>query len=223
MIQFRGDSMHLKEYNTFLEFLKQEQKDQAVLFAMQLLEEKKLTIEELYQELLAPSLTMFECDVEDQEVCIWKEHFRTSIIRTILESCYLYIIERRKNIKKIDKRIVVLTPAFEYHEIGAIMVSHYLLLEGFEASYIGANTPKDDILSAIHAYQPDFLAMSVTNPYNIVITKQINDEIKRFFPEVKIILGGQAFVHQNALEAIKYDYLLQTLDDIKKFGKEVQV
>lgn len=214
--------MHLKEYNQFLNFLKKEQKDQAVLFAMNLLKDKKLTIEELYQELLAPSLTTFECDVEDEQVCIWKEHFRTSIIRTILESCYLFIIERLKDVKKINKKIVVLTPSFEYHEIGAIMVSHYLLLEGFDASYIGANTPKEEILSAIRAYQPDFIAMSVTNPYNIVVTKQINDEIKRFFPEVKIILGGQAFVHQNALESIKYDYLLQTLEDIKNLGKEVQ-
>ncbi|MCF7930314.1 MAG: cobalamin B12-binding domain-containing protein [Acholeplasmataceae bacterium] len=215
--------MHLKAYNQFLEYLKKEQKDQAVIYAMSLLEEKKLTIEELYQELLAPSLTTFECDVEDQEVCIWKEHFRTSIIRTILESCYLYIIKRVEDVKKTEKKIVVFTPSFEYHEIGAIMVSHFLLLEGFDASYIGANTPKDDILSAIKAYHPDFVAMSVTNPYNLVITKQINDEIKKQYPDVKIIIGGQAFVHQNALESIKYDYLLQTLDDIKNLRKEVQV
>ena len=213
--------MHVKEYQTFLEILKKEQKDKAVLFAMDLLEKKKLTIEELYQELLAPSLTTFECEGEDQEVCIWKEHFRTSIIRTILESSYLYIVERLKDVKKNNKKVVVLTPSFEYHEIGAIMVAHYMLLEGFEASYIGANTPKEEILSAIRAYQPDFLALSVTNPYNIVITKQITDEIKRFFPEVKIILGGQAFTHHYDAQSIQMDYLLQTLDDIKKFGKEV--
>jgi hypothetical protein len=89
--KIRGEDMHLKEYKTFLELLEKEQKDQAVLFAVKLLENKTLTIEELYQELLAPSLTTFECQEEDQEVCIWKEHFRTSIIRTILESSYLYI------------------------------------------------------------------------------------------------------------------------------------
>ena len=213
--------MHVKEYKKFIEILKKEQKDIAVLYAMELLESKKLTIEELYQELLAPSLTTFECEGEDQEVCIWKEHFRTSIIRTILESSYLYIIERLKSVKKNNKKVVVLTPAFEYHEIGAIIITHYMLLEGFDASYIGANTPKDEILSAIRTYQPDYLAMSVTNPYNIVITKQITDEIKRFFPEVKIILGGQAFSHHYDAESIQTDYLLQTLDDIKKFGKEV--
>ncbi|MFA7055764.1 MAG: cobalamin B12-binding domain-containing protein, partial [Acholeplasmataceae bacterium] len=122
--------------------------------------------------------------------------------------------------KKIGKKIVVLTPSFEYHEIGAIMVSHYLRLEGFDAHYIGANTPKSEILSAIRAYLPDYVALSVTNPYNIVVTKQITDEIKKFFPEIKIIVGGLAFQHEGAKESINVDYVLQTLDDIKTFSKE---
>jgi methanogenic corrinoid protein MtbC1 len=118
---------------------------------------------------------------------------------------------------------VVLTPSFEYHEIGAIMVSHYLRLQGFNAHYIGANTPKSEILSALRAYEPDYVALSVTNPYNIVVTKQITEEIKKFFPEVKIILGGQAFKHDGAKENLAVDYILQTLDDIKRFAKEVSV
>ncbi|OHE27639.1 MAG: hypothetical protein A2009_02220 [Tenericutes bacterium GWD2_38_27] len=215
--------MNYENYKKFLNLLEEEKKDQAVLFAMRLLENKTLTIEELYQEFLAPSLLQFSCKSDDQEVCIWKEHYRTSIIRTILESSYLYIVKRLETVKKINKKIVVLTPSFEYHEIGAIMVSNYLLLEGFDASYIGANTPKDEILSAIRAYSPDYIALSVTNSYNIVVTKQITDEIKRFYPNVGIVLGGQAFVHQHAVESLQYDYLLQSLDDIKAFGKKASI
>ncbi|TNF09291.1 MAG: cobalamin B12-binding domain-containing protein, partial [Bacillota bacterium] len=180
-----------------------------------------VTIEDLYLKLLAPSLSAFTCDHEDADVCIWKEHFRTSVIRTILEISYVFILERLEKVKKIEKKVVVLTPAFEYHEIGAIINTHFLLLEGFDASYIGANTPKSEIISAIRTYHPDFVALSVTNPYNLVITKQTTDEIKRFFPEVKIILGGQAFKNQHALSTINYDYMLQSLDDLKQFAKEV--
>lgn len=210
-----------KEFNHFLKLLRKEDKEQSVLYALTLLDEKKIEIEGLYKYILAPSLMYFECDVEDQEICIWKEHFRTSIIRTILESVYVYIVKRKKQIKHINKRIVVLTPAFEYHEIGAIMVSHFMMLQGFDASYIGANTPKTEIISALRTYQPDFVAMSVTNPYNIVVTQQVCDEIKRFFPEIKIVLGGQAFKNQAALPSIKYDYLLDGFDDIKTFADEV--
>jgi MerR family transcriptional regulator, light-induced transcriptional regulator len=207
--------------NQFLEILDQENKQEAVRFATELLEKGTLSIEELYIQLLAPSLLFFSCKVEDEEICIWKEHFRTSIIRTILEISYTFILKRLNQIPKVNKKVVILTPAFEYHEIGAIMNAHFMLLEGFDANYIGANTPKNEILSAIRAYEPDFIAISVTNPYNLVITKQITDEIRRFFPNVGIILGGQAFREKHNVESIKYDYILQSLDDLKAFRKQV--
>ncbi|MCD4826433.1 MAG: cobalamin B12-binding domain-containing protein [Acholeplasmataceae bacterium] len=211
-----------KEFNQFLSLLKKEDKEQSVLYALSLLESKKVEIEELYKIFLAPSLMYFECDVDDVEICIWKEHHRTSIIRTILESSYAYIVKRKESIQSLHKKVVVLTPSFEYHEIAAIMVSHFMLLQGFDSSYIGANVPKADIISALRSYQPDYIAFSVTNPYNIVVTEQVCAEIKRFFPEVKIILGGQAFKNQAALPKIKYDYLLDNFDDIKKFADEVK-
>lgn len=211
-----------KEFKKFLKLLENEDKEQSVLFALSLLDDEKLEIEDLYKSILEPSLTLFECDVEDQEICIWKEHFRTSIIRTILESIYVYIVKRKAKIKNIFKKVVVLTPAFEFHEIGAIMVSHLMMLQGLNAQYIGANTPKNEIISAIRAYQPDYVALSVTNAYNIVVTQQVCHEIKRFFPETKIILGGQAFRDQAALKSIEYDYLLDSFEDIKKFADEVR-
>ncbi|HPG43347.1 MAG TPA: cobalamin B12-binding domain-containing protein [Acholeplasmataceae bacterium] len=208
-------------FNEFLSLLKQEDKPGAVNYALKLIKENKVTLEELYLHILAPSLIYFQCQEKDEDICIWKEHFRTSIIRTILESCYQYVLERTKDIKKNNIKIVVLTPAFEYHEIGAIMNTHFMMLEGFDAHYIGANTPKVEILSAIRAYHPDFIALSVTNPYNIVVTKQTTDEIKRFFPEVGIILGGQAFKEAQNIEHLTYDYILNSLDDLKQFAKKV--
>jgi methanogenic corrinoid protein MtbC1 len=131
------------------------------------------------------------------------------------------VLKRSAQIKPINKKIVVLTPAFEYHEIGAIMNTHFMMLEGFDANYIGANTPRSEILSAIRAYKPDYVALSVTNPYNIVVTKQTTDEIKRYFPEVGIILGGQAFKDRNHLDNIQFDEVLNSLSDLKAFSKKV--
>lgn len=208
-------------FDAFMAYLSVEDKAKAVNYALGLIDERKVTLEELYLDILAPSLIFFECVEKDEDICIWKEHFRTSVIRTILETCYVHVLKRTESIKKNNIKIMVLTPAFEYHEIGAIMNTHFMLLEGFDAYYIGANTPKVEILSALRAYHPDFIALSVTNPYNIVVTKQTTDEIKRFFPEVGIILGGQAFKDPKNVEHLKYDYILNSLDDLKAFGKKV--
>lgn len=208
--------------NDFMAILNTEDKEKAVQFAIQLLESETVDIKTLYMELLAPSLTHFFCTEQDEDVCIWKEHTRTSIIRTILEISYLFILKSMPKRKEHAKKIVVLTPAFELHEIGAIMNTHFMLLEGLNASYIGANTPKQEILSAIRAYQPNYIALSVTNPYNLIVTKQTTEDIRRFFPEVKIVLGGQAFNHFDLSLGITYDYLLQSYDDLKHFAKDVR-
>jgi MerR family transcriptional regulator, light-induced transcriptional regulator len=123
-----------KEYKIFISHLEKEDKEKSVIYALSLLDDEKVGVDDLYKYILAPSLIFFECDVKDEEICIWKEHLRTSIIRTILESAYAYIIKSKDKKSDIDKKVMVLTPAFEYHEIGAIMVSHLMVLQGFDAS-----------------------------------------------------------------------------------------
>lgn len=206
--------MDSKYYKTFIEFLSQENRDASIEYALNLIKNQKITLEELYLQLLTPALTGFQCDDDDQEICIWKEHARTSIIRTILESVYSYVIERKKAVTSKNKTVMVLCPSEEYHEIGAIIVSHFFALAGYDARYIGANTPKKDIVSAVKALKPDMLAISVTNYYNVVITKKITEDVKSSYPKVKIIVGGQAFAHEDALNQVNYDYYLSDLTKI---------
>lgn len=207
-----------KMYQDFLHYLEYEQKDEALLFILGLLQDKKVTLFDVYDRFIRPSLTEFTCKSDDEDYCIWKEHTRTSIIRTILESTYPYLIELKKDVKPRNEKIVVVCPSEEYHEVGALIITNYFTLSGYDAMFIGANTPKDEILTAIKALRPDYLALSVTNYYNLVITKKITDEIKEKYPEVGIIVGGQAFLNSGALNTIKYDYHLNSKEDILKFG-----
>jgi methanogenic corrinoid protein MtbC1 len=206
--------MQNAHYDTFISYLEKEDKNQAVQYALSLLEQKILTIEALYEDILAPSSHFFACKLKDQAICIWKEHTRTSIIRTILEATYPYIIERTSAVNKRNRKVVVVCPQEEYHEIGAIMATHYFILAGFDAQYIGANTPKEEIISATRVLKPDYLALSVTNYYNLFTTKKIVEEVKRDYPHVTIIIGGQAFSQKGATEQIPFDIHLEHMKDI---------
>jgi len=208
--------MNQSIYQNFVTYLDHEEKDQAIQYALSLLSSNELSLEELYLKVLAPSLSNFHCENEDESICIWKEHARTSIVRTILEATYPYVIERKKNIQLKNKTIMVFCPSEEYHEIGAIIVAHFLSLAGYDARYIGANTPKNNIVSAVEVLKPDYVAISVTNYYNLVVTKKITDEIKSLYPNVKVIVGGQAFSHPNALAQVNYDYYLSSLIDLSQ-------
>ncbi|MFA6627408.1 MAG: cobalamin B12-binding domain-containing protein [Bacilli bacterium] len=212
-----------KYYQQFVTFLDQENKDEALRYALSLLEEEKMSIEQLYATILTPSLTEFSCLLEDKQICIWREHVRTSIVRTILESTYPYIIKRKQKSAKNTKKIMVFCPSQEFHEIGAIIVTHLLSLHGFNAQYVGANTPKEDVINAIRALKPDYVAISVTNYYNLIVTNRMVKDIREFAPLVKIIVGGQAFLHQGALDSVIHDYYLSSQDDIIHFAEEVNV
>lgn len=205
-------------YPKFLDLVNHENKDEAMLYVLDLLKEKKIELYDLYDFFLRPVLNEFVCNSEDEEICIWKEHVRTSIVRTILESTYPYLIEVKKTVKPNNQKVVVVCPSEEFHEVGAIIVTNYFTLAGFDAQYIGANTPKGDIVSAVKALKPDYLALSVTNYYNLVVTKQITEQVKGLFPNVKVILGGNAFSKPGALDYLVYDYHLKTKEDIFKLG-----
>jgi methanogenic corrinoid protein MtbC1 len=203
-----------EKYHDFIFKLDNEAKDECILFILDLLE-KGVSIKEVYEGYIIPALAEYECNSEIEEICIWKEHARTSIIRTILEATYPYLIKQKKN--RINKNIIVACPQLEYHEIGAILAANFFTLEGFDAKYIGANTPSEQIVSAVKIIKPDFVALSITNYYNMVSVKKLTEKLKIDFPEVKLILGGQATKNDATLNQLQYDYIIENHEDIIKF------
>ena len=208
-------------YEVFLKLLDNEDKAGAVRFAINLIQSEQLSLEVLYEQILTPSLNEFYCKLDDRELCVWKEHTRTSIIRTIVENTYPFAAEIAKKAKPTGKSVIIACPSEEYHEIGALIVSHLFLMNGFLPHFIGANTPKADILSAVKALKPDFLALSVTNYYNIIQTKQITDEVVAKHPSVKIIIGGSAFAGADAHGAIHHHFHMNSFQDIRTLAAEV--
>ena len=209
--------MNNQDYKTFYKLVENEDKDQSLLFILDLYEKGK-PIKEIYENYLVRVLNDFKCELEDKEICIWKEHTRTSIVRTILESSYKFLIDQKQKDNK--KSILVMCPQEEYHEIGAIIATNYFTLFGFNAKYIGANTPSDDIISAIKVMKPNYIALSVSNYYNIVVTKKLTERIRNIYPDLKIIVGGQAFADPEKLKQIDYDYCLNSYEAIKDFSLE---
>jgi len=204
-----------QEYQTFLSLLDQEKKDEAILFIHDLLKQG-MDLIDMYENFLVPSLANYACDNESEDICIWKEHTRTSIVRTILDSTYPYLIEAKKR-TPVHKLIVIACPEEEYHEIGALVAANYFYLMGYQVKYIGANTPGFEIKSALKVMKPNYLALSITNYYHLMKTKHLVEDIKKDFPNIEIILGGQAIKKYAETSGIHYDYILNSYDDIKAF------
>jgi len=213
-------------YNKFVNLLELEDKENAVNLILTLLEEKKIDIVTLYTDILGPSLNNMKCNIEEGVGCIWKEHVRSSIIRTIIECCYPYVIkEKNEKYKDVNYgKVIVICPSEEYHEIGARMVSDFFTLCGYETIFVGSNTPTNEFLKVIDYVNPKYLAISVTSYYNLVSVKATIEKIRKSTDKKLIILvGGHAFRNNPAaLKNTNADMIIDNFNDIKNLQKENQ-
>jgi len=190
----------------FMELAEAEDRQACIEWALARLDSGALDIVTLYEQILAPSLNDMKCRDMDAAVCVWKEHVRSSIIRTVIECCYPHVVKERAARSKtggdskaaarsgMGPKVVVVCPSGELHEIGARMVADFFTLCGCDSIFAGANTPLEDFLAAVEHIKPRFVCVSVTNFFNLVAARNVVSRIRATAGnDVTILAGGQAF------------------------------
>jgi methanogenic corrinoid protein MtbC1 len=209
----------LREFDVFFE---EENKEKAVKYILEKLQAKEIDIIDLYSMVLTPLLNNMKCKLEDKRICIWKEHVKTAIVRTIVECSYPYVIEKRDTLNLPKKGVAaILCPPDEYHDLGARMVADFFTISGYEAIFVGSSTPYKDFYNAIHVIRPEVIAISVSNYYNLVAAKRMIEEIKKALDyPLKIVVGGYAFHDDeaNKVKTVGADCYARTYEDILNLG-----
>jgi len=207
----------------FLGALDAEDRAACVEMALHRLQMGHIDVLALYREVLVPALNEWECKAGEADVCIWKEHVRTSIIRTVVEAAYPYVVkeaERRALAKGKAAKAAVVCPPGELHELGARMVADFFTLAGLETTFVGASTPIDDFVAALGHFKPRYVAISVTNAYNLIALRDLVARIKGRLPEgTTVVVGGRAVKHDPELaRRIGADVILDTFEDISRLA-----
>ena len=213
-----------KHFQEFSKILASEDKEAALAYALALLQSDETGVVDLYTRILAPALNQMTCQEEDQRLCIWREHVHTAIIRTIVESCYPFVIAEKKKMNIGDRgKAAVLCPPEENHELGARMVADFLTICGFETIFVGSNTPYEEFLNGVEILKPKLIAISVTNYYHIFVTKKIVADLRsKMGDQVKIVIGGNAFdSNPEHVKAIGADFYSKSFEDIKNIADTI--
>jgi len=207
-------------FDEFGKYFQSFDKEKALDFSRLLLSNEKITVSELYEEILAPILNGIVISREEEDRLIWKEHAMTNIARSVIECAYPFVLKERDKHQKAGKpqRVMMLCPLEEYHEIGARMGADFFTIANYEVLYIGANTPKENFFSAYNTLKPDIISITITNYLNLVALKSIIAEMKeQTAPNVKIVLSGLAFkTTQKTAADFGADALVTSLTDIFK-------
>lgn len=199
----------------FMEAFIEENKDKCVELALDAIEKNIFSIANLYEDVLKNALYSLD-DCEDDD-CIWKEHVKTSIVRTVIECLYPYIIKLKKKATPLEQTVVLACPEKEYHEIGLRMADDFFNILGYETIFIGTNTPKNQVLNAVLRTKPKYLAISVTDYYLLFEAQKMIENIRSVFVDIKIIVGGRAFKeNRDSIKKIGGDIYLETFQDFVK-------
>ena len=106
---------------------------------------------------------------------VWEEHFATAMVRTIVESLFLDVREKAAAGPRLGKVAVLACPPGEYHDLGLRMLTDRMQLHGWDAYFLGADTPVDEIVSAAQTFKADLVALSAATHYNRLLLREVVD------------------------------------------------
>lgn len=175
-------------YNHYLASLLEGDKAVCSQVVRSLLQEKT-EIKALYTDLFQRSMYQVGELWEYNKITVAVEHLATSITQHQMNLVYPHLFYK----EKIGKKAVLACVADEYHQIGSRMVADIFELHGWDGYFLGSNTPIQDLLSFVEAQDPDVLGLSLAIYFNMQILHRTVDAVRRSFPDLPILIGGQAF------------------------------
>lgn len=147
------------------------------------------TIQELYEEVFKQALYEVGRLWETNQITVATEHMATAITEGILNELFEQIISG----KKFNKKVVVACVEGEQHQVGIKMVADVFEMKGWESFFLGTGIPIIELVKFIHQTKPDLLAISLSVYFNFANLLKMIELIRNEFPELQIIIGGQAF------------------------------
>jgi methanogenic corrinoid protein MtbC1 len=144
-----------------------------------------------YLHVIQSSMYEIGASWERGEISVAQEHLATSISGRVMAALYPRFVLG----KQTKGRAVVTTVADEFHELGAWMVADLLALDGWNVSYLGANTPTGDLLDMLTRLGPDLVALSSAMPFNLIRVQEVIEAIRarNALEPIRIMVGGRVF------------------------------
>ena len=170
----------------------------------------------LYEELFKKSLYQIGDKWERNEVGVAVEHMATSITEGLMNQLFPEVI----SLERINKTIVISCAENEEHQVGGKMIADIFEKNGWDAHYLGANTPTDELVKFCDSVKPDLIGLSLSINANL---QSLLEEIAaiRNITNIPIIIGGQALKDVGVEVAGKYTDVLYfaSLENIESYIK----
>jgi methanogenic corrinoid protein MtbC1 len=176
-----------------------------------------LSVKDIYEYHLKPALVEVGEMWEQSKISVAAEHLASAIVESLLNEIYVNISPS----DKAHKTVVISCLENEHHQIGARMVSDIFELHGWEVLFLGANTPKQDLVNYLKMIKPNLVAISLSIYFHLPTLEETIRLIRNEFQKLEILTGGQAFTRGGKEILLKYDNItyLPDLNAIEDYLK----
>ena len=125
------------------------------------------------------------------KITVAQEHYCSAATQLIMSLLYPRIFDT----KKIGRTLVAASVQGELHEIGIRIVSDFFEIEGWDTSYLGANTPTSGIIDTLVKRRAHVLALSATMTFRVRAVAEVIKAVRAVADccQVKIFVGGYPF------------------------------
>jgi len=156
----------------------------------------------LYLEVLMPAQIEIGARWHRGDVTIPQEHIATQI--TLRQMARLRAMLKTR--LKLGLRAVVSSVEGDQHFLGAQAMADFLVVDGWEVDFLGADVPTDHLVPYAKARGAHLVCLSVSLSSLAPVARKAVIELRKIPVAPKILLGGAAFVNQPQLvEEVKPD------------------
>lgn len=148
----------------------------------------KISALDLYTQLFSNSLYEVGHRWEAGLVSVAQEHLASLIIEDLMG----LVFAQTSLPARLRRRAIVFCGADELHQIGGRMVADSLEALGWDAAFLGANTPTKDLVQMVENRNPELVAVSVTLEKNLEKAVETLQALRQIGPDLILLAGGQA-------------------------------
>ncbi len=145
------------------------------------------TPESIVTDLLLPAMSEVGRRWERGELAIFEEHLATQTVRHLLAILPL-LVEARAPPMRLA--VVACVPGDE-HELGALALSTYLRLRGWQVRLLGGSLPAEEIARAVTRFTPHALFLSLSMLSRLEGALDATAQVRAAAAGCRIVVGGR--------------------------------
>lgn len=146
-------------------------------------------LEEVFLKLVQPVMIEVGEQWHAGKLSVTAEHFATQFVRRKLSGLF-----NTYNITDGRGLVLVGCAPSEQHDLGALMLSVFLVRHGWQVIYLGPEVPLKDLLDTVRQVQPDMVCMSASTTETATQLLEVGRAVLSMSPPAPhFAYGGRAF------------------------------